>query len=79
LDLFSNYFKNPENIDVNWDLLLNMKVNKFISASISTALIYDHDIPVGIYHTVKGVKIQTGAGPRTQFKEVFALGFSYKF
>jgi hypothetical protein len=79
LDLFSNYFQNPENIDVNWDLLLNMKVNKFISASISTTLIYDHDIPVASYNTLNGVKIQTGAGPRTQFKEVFALGFSYKF
>jgi hypothetical protein len=79
LDLFSNYFQNPENIDVNWDLLLNMKVNKFISASISTTLIYDNDIPVAIYNSVNSVKTQTGSGPRTQFREVFALGFSYKF
>lgn len=79
IDLFSNYFNNPQNVDVNWDVLISMKVNKYISASINTTLIYDHDIPVPIYHYVNGVKTQTATGPRTQFKEVFALGFSYKF
>jgi len=79
LDLFTNYFENPQNIDVNWDVLLGFKVNKFVSASVSTTLIYDHDIPVPIYHTVNGVRMQTGSGPRTQFKEVLAIGFSYKF
>ena len=79
LDLFTNYFKNPQNIDVSWDVLIGFKVNKFVSASINTTLIYDHDIPVPIYHTVNGVKTKTDSGPRTQFKEVLAIGFSYKF
>lgn len=78
-DLFSNYLKDPQNMDINWDLLLTMKVNKYVSASINTTLIYDHDVPVAIYQTNNGVKTQIGTGPRTQFKEVFALGFSYKF
>lgn len=79
LDLFSNYFDNPQNIDVNWDVILNMKVNKFVSASISTTLIYDHDIPVPVFTYLNGVKTQTRTGPRTQIREVFAVGFSYKF
>lgn len=79
LDLFSNYLSNPQNIDANWDMLINMKVNKYVSASISTTLIYDHDIPVPIFTDINGVKTQTGTGPRTQFKEVLAIGFSYKF
>lgn len=78
-DFFSNYFKTPQNIDVNWDVLIGMKVNKYISASISTTLIYDHDTPVPIYDDVNGILVQTGTGPRTQFKEVFAIGFSFKF
>ena len=77
-DFFSNYFHDPQNIDLSWDFLLNMKVNKFVSASISTTLVYDHDIPVPIYKDVAGTKTQIGTGPRTQFKEVFAIGFSYK-
>ena len=74
-DFFSNYFKNPQNIDVNWDALLSMKVNKYIAASISTTLIYDDDVPVAVYDDFG----QIGTGPRTQFKEVLAIGFSYKF
>lgn len=79
LDLFSNYSHNPQNVDVNWDVVIGMKVNKYISASIATTLIYDDDIQVPLYKDVAGVKTQTGSGPRTQFREVFGVGFSYKF
>jgi hypothetical protein len=80
LDLFSNYFTgDPSVLDVNWESLISMKVNKYISTSIATHLIYDQDIKVPIYEKVNGKKVQKGEGPRVQFKEVFALGFSYKF
>jgi len=76
LDLFSNYVEEPGNIDVNLEVLLNMKVNKYISASISTHLVYDHDIQIGVDSTGDGVI--DSSGPRTQFKEVIAVGVSYK-
>lgn len=79
LDLFSNYADNPQNIDVNWEVLIAMKINKLLTASISTQLIYDDNIAVPLFSDVNGVKTQTGAGPRTQFKEVLAIGLSYKF
>lgn len=80
LELFNNYFENPENIDVNWEVLIGMKVNKYLSASISTQMIYDHDIPVPFERKVNGNGTgQKGAGPRLQFKEVLSIGFSYKF
>ena len=44
LTLFSNYVHEPQNIDVNWDAMLNMKINKYMAASVSTNLIYDNDI-----------------------------------
>lgn len=71
LSLFSNYAHNPQNVDINWENLLELKVNKFISATISTHLIYDDDISI----TDRNGKV----GPRTQFKEVIGVGFSYKF
>ncbi|MBI9069718.1 MAG: DUF3078 domain-containing protein [Salinivirgaceae bacterium] len=74
LDLFSNYIEDPQNIDVNWEVLISMKVNKFISATISTTLLYDHDIDIA-YDENDPTKV----GPRTQFKEVLGVGFSYKF
>lgn len=77
LDLFSNYLNNPQNIDVNWEMLLNMKVNKFISATIGTQLIYDHDIKIAVDNNNDGVV--DAAGPRLQFKEVLTAGLTYKF
>ena len=77
LDLFSNYLNNPENIDVNWETLFSFKVNKFISASLATQLIYDHDIMISVDDNDDG--IIDAIGPRTQFKQILNIGFSYKF
>ncbi len=76
LELFTNYLNNPQNIDVYWENTLAMKVNKFISVTVATTLIYDDDIAIEVKDEA-GVVI--AKGPRTQFKEVFGLGFSYKF
>jgi hypothetical protein len=75
LDLFSNYLNNPQNIDVNFELLINMKINEFLSATINTLLVYDDDINFEIDPLGEPGRV----GPRLQFKEVFGLGLSYKF
>jgi len=77
LDLFSNYLDNPQYIDVNWEVLISMKVNKYISATLSTQLLYDHDINIAIDENGDGITDKSGS--RTQFKEVLGVGFSYKF
>lgn len=77
LTLFSNYLDNPDHIDVFWETLLSMKVNKYITASISTTLIYDHDILIDIDRDNDGVN--ESQGRRIQFKEALNVGFSYKF
>jgi hypothetical protein len=79
IDLFSNYVENPQNVDVNWETLITMKVNSWLAATLTTQLIYDDDIIIGAKEAVDDV-IATPAvagGPRTQFREVFALGLSF--
>ncbi len=44
LDLFSNYKRNPQNVDVFFTNLLAMKFNKWLGTSISLDMIYDDDI-----------------------------------
>lgn len=75
IDLFSNYLNNPQNIDVNWELLLSMKINKYMTATISTLLIYDDDIKIAWIddNNINHV------GPTIQFKEILGVGLSYKF
>ena len=80
LDLFSNYRDNPENIDVSWETLILLKVNKFISVNFNTVLLYDDNIKVPVDRNGNGIFESTEApGPRTQFKEILGVGFSYKF
>lgn len=72
LDLFSNYLNNPENIDIDWKVLINMKVNDFLSANLVTQLIYDDDVKI--------LDPDTGhSAPRTQFMEMFGAGLTFKF
>jgi hypothetical protein len=78
LDLFSNYSDHPENIDVNWQVLLVMKISKYISSNISTHLIYDHDIKFPKTVEKNGEEITKNV-PLLQFKEILSIGLSYKF
>ena len=70
LELFSNYVVKPQNVDVDWQLLITMKINKILSASINLHAIYDDDIAT----------IEDGVekGPKLQFKEVFGVGLNIK-
>jgi hypothetical protein len=77
LDLFSNYIKHPEKIDVNWEVLLNMKINKYFSASLNTILLWDDDIK---FNMLNSEGMPTGEKKsKVQFKEVFGIGLSYTF
>lgn len=77
LDLFSNYLKNPENVDVNWENNMNFKVNKYLSASLFVHMIYDDDIDLQIDRNRDGEL--ENIGPKLQFKETLGIGLSYKF
>jgi hypothetical protein len=72
LDLFSNLGDKPQNVDVDWELAFNMKVNNFLSAVASINLIYDDDIN---YINEEG----NPEGARAQFKQLFGFGINYKF
>jgi len=77
LDLFSNYQNNPQNIDVSWETIIGLKVNKWITTTITTHLLYDDDIAIAVDRDNNGVT--DGSGPRTQFKEVIGVGLNIKF
>jgi len=77
LELFCNYLEDPQNVDVNWEILIAMKVNKYITANLSTQLIYDDNTIIEVDKNDDGVIEEKG--PRTQFKEVLGVGLAYKF
>lgn len=70
-DFFTAYDSSFGNVDVNWDMMINMKINKFMSATLNTTLKYDNDVKI----KENGVQ----KGPKVQFKEMLGVGFSYNF
>jgi hypothetical protein len=75
VDLFTNYLKNPQNVVINWETLLAFKVNKFLSASINTQLVYDDKIKVPVFRN----GVAKSIGSLIQFKEILGVGFAYTF
>jgi hypothetical protein len=72
LELFTPYDKSFGNVVVNWNTTINLKINKFISANLSTSLVYDDAVKTVDKNGVKH-------GPKIQFKEVLGIGFAYMF
>lgn len=73
--LYTDYLKDFGNIDVDWQLRLEMVVNKYVRANIGTHLLYDNDIKNK--REVEGVQITEG--PRVQWKQILGIGLEYTF
>jgi hypothetical protein len=72
LQLFTNYIHNPQNIDVDWEMIATARLNWFTDVRFNTHLIFDDD--------TKTDKVDEGVVKKTariQFKEM--LGFSLYF
>lgn len=41
LNLYSNYLDNPQNVDIDYQMNLVMKINKYLSANVALRTIYD--------------------------------------
>jgi len=71
LDLFSNYRNNPQNIDVYFTNVLNIKLAKVLTLSYSLDMIYDDDVKIfGDNRTSAALHVKSllGLGVLLQFK-----------
>ncbi|CAN5262563.1 DUF3078 domain-containing protein [soil metagenome] len=68
--LFSNYSR-IQNVDVNWEAFLIMRINKYITSNISAQLIYDDDIRIMHEDGTETAEVQ--------FKNVINIGFAFEF
>ncbi|MBB4035466.1 hypothetical protein GGR21_001359 [Dysgonomonas hofstadii] len=72
IDIFTPYDKSFGNFDIDWNLTINMKINKLLSANLNTTLKYDDNVK---YIDKNG----DSKGAKVQFKETLGLGISYNF
>lgn len=51
LNLYSNYLDNPQNVDIDYQMNVVMKINKYLTANVSIQAIYDDN-------AIKGTQIR---------------------
>lgn len=72
LELFMNYLDHPEKVDMTWDVMVNMKINKYLATNFIMNLAYDDDVKSIDDDGVRG-------GPSIQYKQLLGVGLSYSF
>jgi hypothetical protein len=81
--LFSNYLNKPQNVDVDWEMILDQKIAWFFTIRVNLHLMYDDDIRIPLLDP-EGVPIMLPDGSekkiaKSQFKEFIGLTLQFKF
>jgi len=78
LNLFSNYNHFTE-VDVMWENLLSMKVNKWVVVTFSNQLFYDDEVRILSPNetAVKAPGEDPAGSPKVQYKQVLNVGLSF--
>ena len=77
LSLYTDYIKSFGNVDVDWLVNFDFKVNQFVRAILSSHLRYDDDIKILTPTDVEGEYKENGA--RVQWKQLLGVGVAIDF
>ena len=81
LDMYSNYLKDPQNIDILWDNFFAIKLSKTLGIGLGVTVVYDDEQPGQrvLDSNGDGVNDKLGTLGWTQLKQMLNVGFNYKF
>jgi len=77
LSLYTDYLNSFGNIDVDWEVVLNFKVNEFVRATFGTHLKYDNDVKILEETEIEDEFIEKGAS--VQLKQILGIGIVLDF
>lgn len=77
ISLYSDYINNFGNVDVDWRLDFDFKVNSFVRANFGTHLRYDDDVKTVVPSDVDGEFDEAGA--KVQWKQFLGVGVAFDF
>ncbi|MGE5943312.1 MAG: DUF3078 domain-containing protein [Flavobacteriales bacterium] len=78
LSLYSDYINNFGNVDVDWRLNFDFKVNNFVRAVFESHIRYDDDVKTSVPSaTVEGEFDEAGA--KVQWRQFVGIGFAVDF
>jgi len=78
LSLYTDYLRRFGNVDVDWELNMDLRVNEYIVTTLGTHIIYDDDILFDPISDADRNVIDPGE-PKIQFKQLLGVGVSYNF
>jgi hypothetical protein len=81
--LFSGYLNKPQNIDVDWEIQLEQKINWYSSVTLNLHMIYDDDVRFPeLDENGQPILLPDGSVykvPKLQFKQYLGLSFLFSF
>jgi hypothetical protein len=83
LRLFSNYLNKPQNVDVDWEMNLEQRINWFFTIRLNLHLIYDDDIRFSVFDSEGNPVLEPDGSEKSvakaQFREFIGLSMQFKF
>lgn len=77
VSFYSDYINHFGNVDVDWRLDFDFKVNSFVKATLGSHLRYDDDVKTAVPTEVEGEFDEAGA--KIQWKQFLGVGFAVDF
>lgn len=77
ISLYTDYLHSFGNVDVDWLVNFDFKVNQFVKASLGSHIKYDDDIKILTPSDVEGEFVENGA--KVQWKQILGIGIAIDF
>lgn len=77
VSLYSDYINNFGNLDLDWRIDFDFKVNSFVRATLGSHLRYDDDVKTQTPTSIEGEFDEAGA--KVQWKQFLGVGFAVDF
>lgn len=77
ISLYTDYINSFGNVDLDWKVDFDFKVNSYIRATLGSHLKYDDDIKTSVPSAIEGEVEEAGA--KIQWKQFLGIGFAVDF
>jgi hypothetical protein len=77
LSLYTDYLNSFGNIDIDWEVVFDFKVNSFVRATLGSHIRYDNDVKILKETEIEDEFIEKGA--RVQLKQILGIGVLLNF
>ena len=81
MSFYTDYINDFGNVDIDWEIVFDFRVNNFVRATLGSHLRYDNDVKVQeeVVNTETDETEFVGLGARVQRKQLLGVGVVYEF